>query len=497
ATIDESPLKPGLLYVGTDDGVISISRDGGSSWNRVTKFPGVPDETYVSRVVASRFNEGTVYATMDNHRNNDFKPYVLKSTDYGAHWTQIAGNLPASGSVQVVREDLVEPNLLFAGTEFGAFYTANGGSSWTQLKYNIPTVAVHDIVVHPREHDLVIGTHGRGVFIIDDITPLEKLAEANRTSTYLFPVKPATEYNPNSSVPGGVRGAGALGDREYSAPNPAFGAIITYYVRDSLPKGGDLTLGIYDAAGNRVRELTANKKRGMHRVTWDLRNAPPYTVRRPAGQVAEPSFGQRELSGPFVLPGRYTVRLTLKDGSGTPTVREVPIEVRSDPLVRLSEADYRSLHDMRVSTGRLQATVQAAVRTAEQLKDQIADVKTALKSAIAPDSVSKQADAIDKELGEILKKLRGDPDAPPVADDKRTEEPSIQERVNDIAEQIGDVTSQPTELQRSTVALAAADLQREAGRINALLQRRIPALNAALDAAKIPWTIGRPVELMK
>ena len=496
STIDESPIRRGLLYVGTDDGVISISRDGGATWKRITKFPGVPDETYVSRVVASRFNEGTVYATMDNHRNNDFKPYVLKSTDYGANWTQITGNLPASASVQVVREAIVEPNLLFAGTEFGAFYSANGGSAWTQLKYNMPTVAVHDIVVHPRENDLVIGTHGRGIYIIDDITPLEKLAEANRVGTYLFPVKPATQYNPNSSIPGGARGASASGDREYAAPNPAFGSIITYFIRDSLPKDGDVTLGVYDATGTRVRELTANKKQGMHRVTWDLRNAPPYTVRRPAGQAGEPSR-QREVSGPFVLPGRYTARLTIKAGSGTPVVHEVPIEVRSDPLVQLSDADYRSLYDMRVSTGRLQATVQAAVRTAEQLRDQITDVKTALKTNTAPDSVTKQSDAIDRELTDILKKLRGDPDAPAVSDDKRTDEPSIQERVNNVADEIGNVTSQPTELQRSTLTLAGSDLQREVGRINTLLQRGIPALNAALDAAKIPWTIGRPVELMK
>jgi hypothetical protein len=308
-------------------------------------------------------------------------------------------------------------------------------------------------------------------------------------------VKQATEYNPNSSIPGGERGASASGDREYSAPNPAFGAIITYFVRDSLPKGGDLTLGIYDAIGKQVRELTASKKRGMHRVTWDLRTAPPYTVRRPAG--AEPAFRQREPQGPFVLPGHYTARLTVKGGSGAPAVREVPVEVRSDPLVQLSDADYRSLYDMRVSNGRLQATVQAAVRTAEQLKDQITDVKTALKSSAAPDSVSKQSDAIEKELNDILKKLRGDPDAPAVSDDKRTEEPSIQDRVNNVADEIGNVTSQPTALQRSTLALAASDLQREVGRINALLQHRIPALNAALDAAKIPWTIGRPVEVMK
>ncbi|MFL5639287.1 MAG: VPS10 domain-containing protein [Gemmatimonadaceae bacterium] len=497
STIDESPLRQGLLYVGTDDGVVSISRDGGATWNRITKFPGVPDQTYVSRVVASRFNEGTVYATLDNHRNNDFKPYVVKSTDYGAHWTSISGNLPANGSVQVIREDVVEPNLLFAGTEFGAFYTATGGNSWTQLKYNLPTVAVHDIVVHPRDRDLVIGTHGRGIYIIDDITPLEKLGEANRVGTYLFPVRTATEYNPNSSIPGGVRGAGALGDREYSAPNPAYGAVITYFMRDSLPKSGDVTVGIYDSAGNRVRDLTASKKRGMHRVTWDLRNAAPYTVRRPANQVGEPQSRQRDPVGPFVLPGRYTARLTVKPATGAPIVREVPIEVRSDPLVQLTSAEYRSLYEMRVSTGRLQATVQAAVRTAEQIRDQVTDVKTALKNSSASDSLSNQTNAIDREVGDILKKLRGDPEAEAVSDDKRVEDPSIQERVNNVAEEIGNVTSQPTELQRATLTLASSDLQREVGRINALMQRRIPALNAALDAAKIPWTIGRPVEFVK
>jgi hypothetical protein len=476
--------------------VISISRDGGATWNRVTKFPGIPDETYVSRVVASRFNAGTVYATMDNHRNNDFRPYMLRSTDYGVHWTPIAGNLPVNGSVQVVREAFVEPSLLFAGTEFGVFYSANGGTTWIQLKYNMPTVAVHDIAIHPRENDLVIGTHGRGIYIIDDITPLEKLADANRVGTYLFPVKPATQFNPNSSIPGGARGASASGDREYAAPNPAFGAIITYFIRDSLPKSGDVALGVYDATGARVRELTANKKQGMHRVTWDLRNPPPYTLRRPAGQVGE-GFRQREVTGPFVLPGRYTARLTVKTGSGAPIVHEVPIEIRSDPLVQLSDADYRSLYDMRVSTSRLQATVQAAVRTAEQLRDQITDVKAALKSNTAPELVTQQSDVIDRELTDILKKLRGDPDAPAVSEDKRTEEPSVQQRVNDVAEEIGNVTSQPTELQRLTLTLARSDLQREVGRINTLLQRSIPALNAALDAAKIPWTIGRPVELMK
>jgi hypothetical protein len=352
-------------------------------------------------------------------------------------------------------------------------------------------------VIQPRENDLVIGTHGRGIYIIDDITPLERLAEANAAGTYLFPVKTVTEYNPNSSVPGGARGAGALGDREFAAPNPAFGAAITYFVRDSVPKAGDITLSIYDANGNRVRDLTANKKRGMHRVVWDLRMSPPYTVRRPVRPVGEPEGRTREITGPFVLPGRYTARLTTKIGSTPGVVRETPIEVRSDPLVPMSDADYRALYEMRVSTGKLQGTVQAAVRTAEQLKEQITDVKTALKTNPAPDSVSKQADSVDTELAAILKKLRNDPEAEAVSDDKRVEDPSIQERVNNVAEEIGNVTSQPTALQRSTLALAASDLQREVARLNVLLQRRIPALNAGLDAAKVPWTIGRPVEIMR
>ena len=496
STIDESPIRQGLLYTGTDDGVISVSRDGGATWNRITKFPGVPDRTYVSRVVASRFNEGTVYATLDNHRNDDFKPYILRSSDYGTHWTSISGNLPPGGSVQVIREDPMEPKLLFTGTEFGVFYSATQGLSWTQLKYNIPTVAVDDIVFQPREHDLVIGTHGRGIYIMDDITPLEKLGDAGRQATYLFPVKPASEYNQNRSIPGGVRGAGALGDREYSAPNPAFGATITYFIRDSLPKDSEIAVGIYDTSGNEIRRLSADKQRGMHRVTWDLRTAPPYTVKRPAGDSAE-SRERREPSGPFVLPGRYAARLTLKEASAGPVVREVSIEVRSDPLVPMSEAEYASLYRMRVSASHLQATVQAAVLTADRLKDQITEVKTALKSNPAPDSVSKQSDAIDKEIGDILKKLRGDPEARAASDDRKTEEPSIQERVNNVAEQIGNVTSEPTELQRATLTLSTSDLQREVGRINELLQKRIPALNAGLDAAKVPWTIGRPVELMK
>jgi photosystem II stability/assembly factor-like uncharacterized protein len=177
ATLDESRLRRGLLYAGTDDGVIAISEDDGANWRRVTSFPGVPDLTYVSRVIASVHDEGTAYATFDGHRDNDFLPYVMKTTDHGRTWTSISSDLPRNSSVQVIREHHDNPELLFVGTEHGVWATTNGGRSWSQLP-GMPTVAVHDLVIHPRDNDLIVGTHGRGIYIYDDLTPLQQLAEA-------------------------------------------------------------------------------------------------------------------------------------------------------------------------------------------------------------------------------------------------------------------------------------------------------------------------------
>ena len=491
STIDESPIRKGLLYVGTDDGLIQVSRDGGATWTKIDKFPGVPDTTYVSRVVASNHDEGTVYATFDRHRSNDFKPYVLKSTNYGKTWTSITSNLPVS-SVQVIREHPRVPSLLFVGNEMGAYYSGNGGGTWSRLQYNLPTVPVHDIKIHPRENDLVIGTHGRGIYIIDDITPLERLAEAERLGAmYLFPVKPVTLFNYNTSIPGGARGAGALGERSFSAPNPAFGTTVTYYLKDSLPKGRALTLAIHDSTGKRIRDLTVNAKQGMHRATWDLRLVPPYFNPKATGNSGQPT-------GAFVLPGRYVARLTLggKDSVMATSV-ETPIVVNPDPLIPLSAAEYRALWAMRVSSGAQQAKVQAVVRTAELLKDQMTEAKAALKSSAALDSLTTQADAIDKEVDDILLKVRGrqGPDANDANDvDDKKFAPSIQDRVNQVAGEIGDVTSPQTQIQRETLELAMKDLEREAGRLNALLTGKLPALNRALDAAGVPWTAGRTVK---
>jgi hypothetical protein len=349
-------------------------------------------------------------------------------------------------------------------------------------------VPVHDIRIQERENDLVIGSHGRGIFIIDDITPLEKLTEAERSVTYLFPVKAATLFNLNSSFPGGVSGAGSLGERSYSAPNPPFGATLTYYVRDSLPRGRTLSLAIFDSTGARVRDLTVNPKQGLHRATWDLRLGPPYFNPRAQGGRGQPQ-------GAFVLPGRYTARLTLGGrDSIAATSMEVPVTVTPDPFVTLSAADYRALHAMRLRAAEQQARVQAVVRSAELLKEQMTEVKNALQNRSGTDSLSRQVTAIDREIDDILVKVRGrQGGGQGDADDRNRYAPAIQQRVNQVAGQIGDVTSPPTQLQSETLDLAMTDLQREVARLNVLLSSRVPALNQALDAAGIPWTVGRPV----
>jgi photosystem II stability/assembly factor-like uncharacterized protein len=492
STIDESPLRRGLLYVGTDDGLVQVSRDDGKTWEKISVFPGVPNMAYVSRVVASKHDEGTVYVTLDNHRSNDFKPYIVKSTDYGKTWKSISSNLPVNGSVQVVREHPRTAGLLFAGTEFGAFYSSNGGASWSKLPNNLPTVAVHDIVVHPRENDLVIGTHGRGIYILDDITPLEKMAEASAAGpVYLFPAKAVTLYNENASFPGG-RGAASEGERTFSAPNPPFGSTLTYYIRDTVPKGQQVSLAIYDSAGKKVRDLTANAKQGMHRITWDLRLAAPYTAPR-----GTPAF--RQPRGSFVLPGRYTARLSVGRGAAA-TTKETTVEVRQDPLIQLSAAEYRALHAMRLRAGQAQAAVQGAVRSAEQLKTEIGEARTAIRTSTGGEALGSEAAAIEREVDAILKKLRGGDDNASTVDDPddvNKSEPSIQDRINDVAGDIGDVSSPATQIQRETLDRAIADLQVESAKLNALITSRIPPLFQKMDAAGVPWSLGRPVQIIK
>lgn len=501
STIDESPLVAGLLYVGTDDGLVQVSRDAGATWTRVERFPGVPERTYVSRVVASRHAEGTVYAAFDGHRSNDFRPYLLRSTDYGRSWSPIAADLPASGPVYVLREDVRNPRLLFVGTEFGLYTSFDGGAAWSRLGRELPTVPVHDIVVHPREHDLIVGTHGRGIYILDDLTPLERIADVRAAAApALFPVRAATLFNLADGATGGPRGAGALADRSFAAPNPPFGATLSYYLPATLRPGAagtQLSLTILDSAGGRVRDLEVERGAGLHRVTWDLRLNPPYSAPATAGGGGDGGFGGGP-QGAFVLPGRYVAELRLARTGGAPLVLREQIVVRQDPLVALSAAEMIALHAARVEATRMQATVQAVVRSAEQLRAQLGEAGVAVRSAHAADTLVRRVGAVGAEVDALLRVVRGAPRGAPAAEEGEGDgaggsRPSIQQRVNGVAQQIGNVSSLPTRIQRETLDGAMAELAEQVTRLNALAVERVPALFRALDAAEVPWSLGRPV----
>jgi hypothetical protein len=268
-TIAESPVVPGVLWVGTDDGNVQLSKDGGATWTNVAgNITGVAGNYQVSRVEASHFDAATCYVTVDNHRNDDLKPYVFVTRDYGATWTSIANNLPV-GNVNVIREDAKNKHLLFAGTEFGIYVSTNGGAEWKRFMTGLPVVRVDDLLIHPRDNDLIAGTHGRGIWIVDDITPLQQLNEkALASDAHLFDVRPGVQWLNDVTLSRSTGGA-----KNFRGENPQPGTAISYYLK-SAPSG-EVKITISDVTGKAVRNLTGTKQAGLNRVQWNLRGDPP------------------------------------------------------------------------------------------------------------------------------------------------------------------------------------------------------------------------------
>ncbi len=406
ATIDESPMRAGLLATGSDDGVVAVSRDGGATWSRTEKFPAVPETTYVSRVAFSRFSEGTIYASLDGHRSNDFTPYVLRSTDYGRTWASIAGDLPAAGSVQVVREHHRERNLLFAGTEYGVYFTIDGGAHWTRLGSGIPTVPVHDIALQERENDLVVGTHGRGAFILDDLAPLEHLARAKSTAVaHLFPVQDATLLLPNNTRSSGMGSSGFTGQ------NPQPGVLVAYLVK--APPGDSARLDVVDGSGTVVRQLPLNRQAGLHRTVWDMRVGAPLTGPVPQGGAPAGrgggGFGRGGGGGEITfvaMPGSYRARLTITPGSGAPIVMEQPFTLLRDAAVTLTDAELRQLNTTRLAIARLQSGLREAQARLDTAQRQVADARRAADSAsTAPVAANDDLRALERDMAAVAAQL--------------------------------------------------------------------------------------------
>jgi photosystem II stability/assembly factor-like uncharacterized protein len=337
-SLDESALIEGLIYVGTDDGLVQVTENGGKTWRRIEQLPGVPAWTYVSNVRASPREADVVFVALNNWQRGDYKPYLLKSSDRGQTWKPIAADLPERHDVWSIAQDHLNGDLLFAGTEFGLFTSVDGGGHWMQLKGGMPTIQVRDLAVQRRESDLVVATFGRGFYVLDDYSALRDLsAQALADEAHLFPLRDAYLYNFVSGLqPAGAAGIGPMAGN-WTAPNPPFGAVFTYHLRQEVPAEAKLVLTITDDSGKQVRRLDLDKAAGLRRVAWNLRTDPPPKPaeggRGGAGAAgAGGPGGGRGQQPPLVASGRYHAALGKMTGNevtplGSPqTFRVVPLE---------------------------------------------------------------------------------------------------------------------------------------------------------------------------
>jgi photosystem II stability/assembly factor-like uncharacterized protein len=368
-SIAESPVQKGHIWVGTDDGNLQVTTDGGQNWkNIIADVSGVAKNSPVSHVEPSRVNANTAYVSFDRHMFDDFRPYIFKTTDGGKSWTNISGNLPAKAYVQVVREDPKNTNLLYAGTEIGLFGSYNGGKDWLALNLkNLPNVSIHDIVVHPRENDLILATHGRSIWIFDDATVIQRMnQQILDSSAHLFPVRAGLRYATRFTRYG-------IGDKVFTGPNPSPGATITYYLKDKVDEKTTLKLQVFDRDGKLIQDLERpSREKGLNRIAWNLRLGGPEVRRPPTPEQLAFGGGPR---GPQVLPGTYTVKLTVGD-----KVYEERVEVKLDPGIKTSTAELQQALDMQIKLRDMQSTINMSLRFLDSLKEQLKQAQTTMKT---------------------------------------------------------------------------------------------------------------------
>ncbi|MDP9267507.1 MAG: glycosyl hydrolase [Acidobacteriota bacterium] len=523
--LSESPVKEGLLYIGTDDGVIQITEDGGKTWRKLETFPGIPGMTYVSRLTASSHDANTVYAAFENHKNNDFKPYLLKSTDAGKTWTSIASNLPENGPVLALAEDSVNGKVLFVGTEFGLWFSNDGGGKWVQLKGGLPTIAIRDAVVHKRAGDLVLASFGRGFWVLDDLTPLRTATpDLLNQKAALFPGRDASLYI--QTLPFGGFGASSQGGNFYHADNPPYGAIFTYYLKDKLktvkeqrqekekeaeknkqsfayPTNDQLRteaeaeapqvfVTIFDDSNTPVRRIAATNAPGINRVTWDLRlPAPELPGDAGGGFFDDPEeaafFGP---IGPMVMPGKYSAILYQKQaGQITQLAGPQAVNVTVEGVSYMKPEDRAALSDFQHKVARLNRAVAGAVGLANEVRGRLKEIKRALNET--PGAYQKlitAADQLDQRNTDILRQLRGDVvlrrrDIPTL--------PSIADRVNVIVDDQRMSTSVPTQTHINNYSIASEDFSRTLAALKQLVEVDLAGLERDMEAAGAPWTPGR------
>ncbi|MDQ1353809.1 MAG: hypothetical protein QG657_4116 [Acidobacteriota bacterium] len=519
--LDESPLKENLLYIGTDDGLIQITENAGSQWRKVDSFPGVPQYTYVSDILSSRYDENIVYASFNNLKRDDFTPYLLKSSDKGKTWVSIAANLPKNGPVQTIAQDHVNPDLLFVGTEFGFFFTYNGGGEWIQLKAGLPTISVKDIAIQRRENDLVLATFGRGFYILDDYRALREFKpETLKKEMFLFPVKDALLYiqAPDKFTQGG---------NLYRAPNPPFGATFTYYLRDAYltqketrqkkekelfdkslpipnPSWDDLRkeslevppyllFTISDEAGNIIRELRKKPSKGINRLTWDLK----YPSTRPI-EMKEDKFNPfaKDQSGFLVMPGKYKVSIAkVINGVVTQLVGTTEFTVKVFENTTLPAPDREALVKFQAKVAELTRVVQGTVKLTEELLKKTTYIEQSLVNT--PGGFKRFMDkAVDVQsrLNEIDFVLKGHK-AKASWEEIPPGHYSIERRLQAIIYAQIRSTSKPSKNHLDSSTIVREEITPLLEKLRKIAEEDLRNLEKEMEQAGAPWTPGRIPEL--
>jgi hypothetical protein len=470
-SVAESPRKPGQIWVGSDDGRLHVTEDGGGKWTELTERVGVPKYSPVSHVEPSRASDRVAYVAFDRHMFDDFAAHIFKTTDGGNSWTRISGDLPAGAYVHALREDPRNPALLYAGTELGLYFTTNGGANWKFLRLkNLPPVAVHDIVVHPRENDLILATHGRSIVILDDAAFVQQMTpEIEMRALHLFPPRPALRYTARMTRYG-------LAGATFKGPNPPYGALLTYYLKDKLDEKAELKLEIRDAAGALVREIkTPPREKGVNRVAWDLRGEPPAQRKPPTPEETEFGFGPR---GVEVLPGVYTVRLV----HGNQTA-EAKVEVRLDPSLRVSAADLKLRRDYALKLRDLLDAGNKTLRTLDSLREQLDQIGKLAKDRLPEREaeIAKRLEAFRKELDAVLPRLGSPLEAP-----RLETPPSVMDHLAELFSGIESVNAAPTAYQMEEAASLTQKFTERLAEVNQFLSTQVARWNEALGKDGLP-----------
>ena len=523
-SLSESPVVEGLLYVGTDDGLIQVSEDGGTSWRSAENLPGVPSSYFVNDIKADLHDPDTVYVVVDDHKSGDFSPYVLKSENRGRSWRSIASNLPDRHVLWRIVQDHVNPDLLFLGTEFGVFFSVDSGSQWTKLAGGVPNIAFRDLVIQQRENDLVGATFGRSFFILDDYSPLRYVDnDLLQNGSVLFPVRDADWYIPrrphSCSTPGCVD---SQGDAYYVAPNPPFGAVFTYYLAEERKRLADqrkasekevdtdgqdvqfpswdrigeeereddpaVVFTVSDSDGNVVRHIEAPAAAGFNRVAWDLR----FPAVDPWVPESERGGGFGSPAGVLVAPGTYQVTMQERiDGELNDLGQQQSFEVvsaRPEPTLPGSPQQERVVYSQQVDE--IRRAVNGTLRALDDIQTELGAIKESLGNSTANLTLYGQANGLSQELSLIRDRIAGNRTQGSFSIDRTT---PITARLSHAAYSPNTTAYGPTPSQRDSLAIAHDEFEQVSRDLSQLVDIQYLALKGAVEAAGVPWTPGRGV----